>query len=195
MGLYLAPPENAVVVYVDEKPQIQALGRTRPVLPMRPGIPERHTHDYIRHGTTTLFAALEAATGTVTDACYPRRRYGEFLCLLKKVAAAYPGEELHVVCDNYATHKHAEVRTWLARPQNQRITLHFVPDQLLLAEPGGMLLLGYHPPGHPPRHLRLRQPAHIGHRRLHRSLEPAPPAVHLDQGRRPDPRQHPARQD
>jgi transposase len=125
--LYLAPPENAVVVCVDEKTQIQALDRTRPVLPMRPGIPERQTHDYIRHGTTTLFAALEAATGTVTDACYPRHRHGEFLRFLKKVAAAYPSQDLHVVCDNYATHKHAEVRKWLARPGNQRITLHFVP--------------------------------------------------------------------
>jgi transposase len=126
-GLYLAPPENAVVVCVDEKTQIQALDRTRPVLPMRPGIPERQTHDYIRHGTTTLFAALEVATGTVTDACYPRHRHGEFLRFLKKIAAAYPGQDLHVVCDNYATHKHADVREWLARPQNQRITMHFVP--------------------------------------------------------------------
>jgi transposase len=127
VGLSLAPPDNAVVVCVDEKPQIQALERTRPVLPMRPGIPERHAHGYIRHGTTALFAALEVATGTVTDACYPRHRHGEFLRFLKKVTAAYPGEELHVVCDNYATHKHAEVRAWLARPQNQRVTLHFVP--------------------------------------------------------------------
>jgi len=77
--------------------------------------------------TTTLFAALEVATGTVTDACYPRHRHGEFLRLLKKVAAVYPGCELRVVCDIYATHKHAEDRTWLARPENQRITLHFVP--------------------------------------------------------------------
>ena len=127
MGLYLAPPANAVVVCVDEKSQIQALDRTRPVLPMRAGIPERQTHDYIRHGTTTLFAALETATGTVTDACYRRHRHGEFLRFLKKVAAAYPGTELHVVCDNYATHKHAGIRDWLARPANQRITLHFTP--------------------------------------------------------------------
>ena len=127
VGLYLAPPENAVVLCVDEKTQIQALDRTRPVLPMRPGIPQRQTHDYIRHGTTTLFAALNAATGTVTDACYPRHRHQEFLKFLQKTAAAYPGTELHVVCDNYATHKHAEVRKWLGRPDNQRITLHFVP--------------------------------------------------------------------
>src|SRR5580704_16241185 len=126
-GLYLAPPQNAVVVCVDEEPQIQALDRTRPVLPMRPGVPERRTHDYVRHGTTALFAALEVAAGTVTDACYPRRRHGEFLRFLTNVAAAYPGCELRVVCDNYATHKHADVREWLARPDNQRITLHFVP--------------------------------------------------------------------
>jgi len=128
VGLYLAPPENAVVVGVDEESQIQALDRTRPVLPMRPGIPERRTHDYIRHGTTTLFAALEIATGTVTDACYPRHRHGEFLKFLKKVAA-YPGQELRVLCDNYATHKHADVRKWLRHPENQRITLHFVPTR------------------------------------------------------------------
>ena len=127
VGLYLAPPENAVVVCVDEKTQIQALDRTRPVLPMRPGIPERQTHDYIRHGTTTLLAALEAATGTVTGACCPRHRHGEFLTFLKKAAAAYPGTGLHVVCGNSATRKHADVRSWLARPENQRITLHFVP--------------------------------------------------------------------
>ena len=115
------------MVCVDEKPQIQALERTQPVLPMRPGIPERHTRDYVGHGTITLSAALDVATGTVTDACHPRHRHGEFLRFLKKVAAAYPGCELRVVCDNYATRKHAEVRTWLARPENQRITLHFVP--------------------------------------------------------------------
>ena len=127
VGLYLAPQDNAVVVCVDEKPQIQALERTRPVVPMRPGIPGRHTHDYIRHGTTALSAALEVATGTVTDACYPRHRHGEFLRFLKKVAAAYPSCQLHVVCDNYATHKHADVRAWLGRRENHRVTLHFVP--------------------------------------------------------------------
>jgi transposase len=127
VGLYLHPPQNAVVVCVDEKSQCQALERTQPILPMRPGIPERQTHDYARHGVTCLFAALNTATGQVTDACYPRHRHQEFLKFLKKVAAAYPGRELHVVCDNYATHKHADVRTWLARPENQRITLHFTP--------------------------------------------------------------------
>jgi transposase len=127
VGLYLHPPDNAVVVCVDEKSQCQALERTQPILPLRPGIPERQTHDYARHGVTCLFAALEVATGKVTDACYPRHRHEEFLKFLKKVAAAYPGTELHVVLDNYATHKHEDVRTWLARPENQRITLHFTP--------------------------------------------------------------------
>jgi transposase len=125
VGLYLHPPQNAVVVCVDEKSQCQALERTQPILPMRPGIPERQTHDYARHGVTTLFAALEVATGTVIDACYPRHRHQEFLRFLKKVATAYPGTELHVICDNYAAHKHADVRAWLAK--NPRLTLHFTP--------------------------------------------------------------------
>ncbi len=125
VGLYLHPPENAVVVCVDEKSQCQALERTQPILPMRPGIPERQTHDYARHGTTSLFAALNIATGQVIDACYPKHRHQEFLRFLEKVAAAYPAVDLHVVCDNYATHKHADVRAWLAR--NPRVTLHFTP--------------------------------------------------------------------
>ena len=107
VGLYLAPPDNAVVVSVDEKSQVQALDRTAPMLPLRPGLAERRTHDYKRHGTTTLFAALEVATGKITaDACYPRHRHQEFLKFLRKVAAAHPGTELHVILDNYAAHKH-----------------------------------------------------------------------------------------
>jgi transposase len=125
VGLYLNPPGNAVVVCVDEKSQCQALERTQPILPMRSGIPERQTWDYARHGVTCLFAALEVATGQVTDACYPRHRHQEFLRFLKKVAATYPGQQLHVICDNYATHKHPEVNTWLAK--NPRVTLHFTP--------------------------------------------------------------------
>jgi transposase len=126
VGLYLDPPENAVVVSVDEKSQIQALDRTQPMLPLRPGLPARQTYDYKRNGTTTLFAALEVATGKITaDACYPRHRHQEFLRFLKKVAAAHPGVQLHVVADNYATHKHPEVRAWLK--DNPRVTLHFTP--------------------------------------------------------------------
>jgi transposase len=126
VGLYLDPPANAVVVSIDEKSQIQALDRTAPMLPMRPGLPARATYDYKRNGTTTLFAALEVATGKITaDACYPRHRHQEFLRFLKKVAAAHPDVELHVICDNYATHKHPKVKEWLKA--NPRVTLHFTP--------------------------------------------------------------------
>jgi transposase len=125
VALYLNPPERAVVVCVDEKSQIQALDRTAPILPLRPGLPEKATHDYRRHGTTTLFAALEIATGKVTDACYAQHRHQEFGAFLKTVAKAYPRVKLHVVCDNYATHKHPDVVAWLQR--NPRITLHFTP--------------------------------------------------------------------
>ena len=125
VGLYLNPPENAVVLCVDEKSQIQALDRTAPILPMRPGLPEKATHDYQRNGTTTLFAALEIATGKVTDTCYDRHGKAEFLDFMKKVARAYPGRQLHVVVDNYHTHKHDDINRWLAR--NPRVTLHFTP--------------------------------------------------------------------
>ena len=125
VGLYLAPPQNAIVLCVDEKSQIQALDRTAPMLPMQPGLPERRTHDYVRHGTTTLFAALDIATGEVTAACKPRHRHQEFLAFLKQVARAYPDEELHLVMDNYATHKRIEIRDWLAA--NPRIHVHFTP--------------------------------------------------------------------
>jgi transposase len=125
VGLYLDPPEKAVVLCVDEKSQIQALDRTAPILPLRPGLPEKATHDYRRHGTTTLFAALEVATGKVTDACYDRHGKAEFLAFLKKVARAYPRRQLHVVVDNYHTHKHDEINAWLAK--HPRITLHFTP--------------------------------------------------------------------
>jgi transposase/DNA-binding CsgD family transcriptional regulator len=126
VGLYLDPPHNAVVVSVDEKSQIQALDRTQPILPVMPGVPERQTHDYKRNGTTTLFAALEVKTGKVSaDACYQRHTNAEFLKFLKLVAKAHPRVKLHVIVDNYSTHKHANVKAWLAR--NPRVTLHFTP--------------------------------------------------------------------
>ncbi|MFI7494385.1 IS630 family transposase [Kocuria sp. M4R2S49] len=125
VGLYLAPPENAVVLCVDEKSQIQALERTAPSLPMQPEKPAARTHDYLRHGTSTLFAALEIATGHVTAACKPRHRRQEFLAFLKQVARAYPDQQLHVVMDNYAVHKTPEVKAWLAA--NPRFQVHFTP--------------------------------------------------------------------
>ena len=125
VGLYLNPPDKAVVVCIDEKSQIQALDRTAPILPIRPGLPEKATHDYVRHGTTTLFAALEVTTGKVTDACHPRHTHAEFLAFLKQVAKAYPRVSLHVVADNYATHKHPAVQAWLAK--HRRVQMHFTP--------------------------------------------------------------------
>jgi transposase len=125
VGLYLHPPEKAVVLCVDEKSQVQALDRTAPILPIMPGVPERQTHDYVRNGTTTLFAALDVATGRIEQTCLPRHRHQEFLRFLKQVAKAYPKVKLHLVLDNYATHKHPAVQAWLAR--NPRITLHFTP--------------------------------------------------------------------
>jgi len=125
VGLYLAPPEDAIVLSIDEKSQIQALDRTAPILPLQPGLPEKRTHDYVRHGTSTLFAALEVATGKVTAACRPRHRHQEFLRFLKQVASAYPAGQLHLIMDNYATHKRPEIKAWLAA--HPRISVHFTP--------------------------------------------------------------------
>ncbi|PIE25783.1 MAG: IS630 family transposase [Micrococcales bacterium] len=125
VGLYLAPPENAIVLCVDEKSQIQALDRTAPMLPMRPGDVEKRTHDYKRHGTTTLFAALDIATGHVTGAVTPKHRRQEFLAFLRQLDRAYPGQDLHLVMDNYATHKTPEVKAWLEK--HPRFHTHFTP--------------------------------------------------------------------
>ena len=126
VGLYLDPPDHAMVLCVDEKSQIQALNRTQPTLPMGLGYVEGYTHDYVRHGTTTLFAALDIATGRVLAQCRKRHRHEEFLSFLRLVDREVPAElDIHLVLDNYATHKHAKVRRWLAaRP---RFHLHFTP--------------------------------------------------------------------
>ena len=112
VGLYLNPPEKALVLCVDEKSQIQALDRTQPKLQLKPGQIERHTHDYVRHGTTSLFAALNVTTGEVLGQCHARHRHQEFLQFLRAIDKAYPEGEIHLVMDNYATHKHANVRKW-----------------------------------------------------------------------------------
>lgn len=125
VGLYLDPPAGAIVLSVDEKTQIQALDRTQPMLPMKPGQVERHTHDYERHGTTCLFAALEVGTGKVTTDTRDRHTGDDFLAFMRRVARAYPAGELHVVLDNVSTHSTPEVRAWLAR--HPRITFHFTP--------------------------------------------------------------------
>jgi transposase len=126
VGLYLSPPDKAILLSVDEKSQIQALDRTQPILPLRPGLPERQTHDYERHGTTTLFAALNVLDGTVIGECHPRHRHQEFLAFLTKVDASLePDCDVHVILDNYATHKHPAVKRWFSdRP---RYHLHFTP--------------------------------------------------------------------
>jgi transposase len=125
VGLYLHPPENAIVLSIDEKSQIQALNRTQKTLPMQPGQAEKRIHDYVRHGTTTLFAALEIATGQVTGVCKPRHRHQEFLVFLRHLARGYPDQQLHLIMDNYAAHKHPKVKAWLAA--NPRICVHFTP--------------------------------------------------------------------
>jgi transposase len=126
VGLYLNPPEKALVLCVDEKSQIQALDRTQPLLPLRPGIPARQTHDYTRHGTTTLFAALSMLDGKVIGDCMPRHRHQEFIRFLKKIDAETPAElNLHLIVDNYATHKHPRVKSWFKR--HPRFHLHFIP--------------------------------------------------------------------
>jgi transposase len=126
VGLYLDPPARALVLCVDEKSQIQALDRTQPLLPMRPGQPERRTHDYIRHGTTSLFAALDVATGKIIGQCHRRHRAREFRRFLDAIEAAVPAElEIHLVLDNYATHKTPLIRSWLAK--RPRFHLHFTP--------------------------------------------------------------------
>ncbi|MFJ6677379.1 IS630 family transposase [Actinosynnema sp. NPDC091369] len=126
VGLYLNPPEKALVLCVDEKSQIQALDRSAPTLPMMPGLPERRTHDYIRHGITTLFAALDIATGEVIGSIHRRHRAVEFKKFLAKLDKEVPADlEVHLICDNYGTHKHPTVRKWLeAHP---RFHMHFTP--------------------------------------------------------------------
>jgi transposase len=126
VGLYLNPPENAIVLCMDEKSQIQALDRTQPSLPMKPGRAGTMTHDYKRHGTTTLFAALDVLTGTVIGQCLARHRHTEFLKFLKTIDREVPKRlQIHLILDNYATHNHPSVKAWLAK--HPRFHLHFTP--------------------------------------------------------------------
>ncbi len=127
VGLYLNPPDKALVFSVDEKSQIQALDRTQPILPLRPGLPERQTHDYERHGTTTLFAALNVLEGTVIGHCQPRHRHQEFLRFLDRLESSIrdTSQNVHIILDNYGTHKHPEVKTWFAA--HPRYHVHFTP--------------------------------------------------------------------
>ena len=126
VGLYLNPPEKAVVLCLDEKSQVQALDRTQPSLPMKKGRAGTMTHDYKRHGTTTLFAALNVLTGAVIGQCLPRHRHDEFLVFLRRIQREVPrGLQVHVILDNYGTHSHPDVQAWLAK--HPRFHLHFTP--------------------------------------------------------------------
>src|SRR5262245_53305707 len=128
VGLYLNPPDKAIVLCVDEKSQTQALERSQPILPLRPGLPERQSHDYVRHGTLYLFAAYYADTGRVLGRCHQRHRHHEFLAFLEPIDVAFPDDgksQLHLIIDNYSTHKTPKVHRWLLR--HPRFQLHFTP--------------------------------------------------------------------
>ncbi len=196
-GLYLGTnaevPTNAIVLCVDEKSQIQALDRTVPILPMQEGRIERRSHDYYRHGTTTLFAALEIATGQVTGALKPKHRHQEFLAFLRQIERTYRNAvdehgdpvELHLVMDNYAAHKHKNVKTWLA--DHPRFKIHFTPTHapwMNLVEVwfGLVERQAVRRGGLQVRARPERQTPH-----LHRRLEQEGTPLRVDQDRRPDP--------
>jgi transposase len=127
VGLYMNPPDDALILCIDEKSQIQALERTQPVLPMMPGVPERQSHDYYRHGTTTLFAALDALSGTIIGDCKERHTSDDFISFLKTVDKKSPkGKILHVILDNYSTHKKSTVKEYI-ESMDGRFVLHFIP--------------------------------------------------------------------
>jgi transposase len=191
VGPYMAPPEKAIVPCVDEKSQVQALDRTQPTQPLLPGRAEKASHDYVRHGTTSLFAALDVATGKVVGECHRRHRHQEFVAFLDRVASTLvrePGTTVHVVMDDYGTHKHPRTREWFAAP-GVRAALH--ADERLVAESGGTVLRGDHREAHPARLVQERGGTRGGHRGLPAPPEPEAQAVRLDEGRRPDPAQGP----
>ena len=182
VGLYLAPPERALVLCVDEKPQIQAAQGTAPGLPLRPGQAERHTHDYRRHGTLDLFAALDVKAGTVIGACARRHRSIEFRTFLDRVEHSVPpGLEVHLVLDNLKTHKTRLIHDWLVKRPPLPPAFH--TDLGLLAQPGRVLVRAAEPPT--PRAWRLHQHRRAGgsDRGLHRRDQCRSQAVRVDQDR------------
>jgi transposase len=186
VALYHNPPEKAVVLCVDEKSQIQALDRSRPVLPMMPGMPERRTHDYLRHGITSLFAAFNIADGTVISELHRRHRAIEFRQFLAAIDKAVPaGLEVHLVCDNYAHPQHRRDQDLAGTPSAVPRPLH--PDGLVLDEPGRAVVRPADRQADPPRRPHLGPGPGERHQELDRHLERQPPPVHLDQDRRRDP--------
>ena len=173
VGLYVDPPAHAVVLSVDEKSQIQALDRTQPGLPMKKGRAGTMTHDYKRNGTTTLFAALNILEGTVIGRCMQRHRHQEFIRFLNAVEAQVPvGKIVHLILDNYATHKHPKVTAWLAR--HPRFVFHFTPDLGVLAQRRRGLLRQAHPPPPQTRRLPLHRRAPGRHQPLRREANHQP---------------------
>jgi hypothetical protein len=178
---------QAVVLCMDEKSQVQALDGTQPSLPMKKGRAGTMTHDYKRHGTTTLFAALNVLTGTVIGRCLPRHRNTEFLKFLRVIDREVPpGLQIHMICDNYGTHKHANVAEWLAK--HPRFHLHFTP-LLLVAQSGRTVVSGSDRKGPAPGRFSQRKRAHHGDRGLPESHQRQPEAVRLDRYCRTGPRQ------
>ena len=188
VGLYLDPPDHAVVLCVDEKSQIQALQRSQPVLPMGLGYVEGVTHDYGRHGTTTLFAALEVATGTVITDCKTRHRHQEFLGFLRRIDANVPADlDVHLIVDNYVTHKHARVKGVAGEAPAVSRALH--ADLCLLDQPGGTMVRHHHRAGHPPGLVPQRAGSGPVHQSLRRAVQRQGLALRLDRHRPIDPRQ------
>ena len=186
VGLYLDPPERALVFCVDEKSQIQALDRSQPVLPMMPGVPERQTHDYVRYGTTTLFAALDVATGKVIGSLHQRHRAQEFKAFLVKLDKEVPaGLDVHLICDN-CDPQDARGQEVAAGAPPVPAALH--PDRLVLAEPGRALVRRADQQEDTARRPQVRAVSRRRHPGLDRNLEHRPEALRLDQDRRRDPR-------
>lgn len=188
VGLYMDPPLMAMVLCVDEKSQIQALDRTQPLLPLAPGIPGRRTHDYERHGTTTLFAALDIATGAVIGDLHRRHHSSEFLQFLRTIEANVPAVlDIHLVMDNYGTHKTPAIRNWLAR--HPRFHVHFTPTSASwlnqVERSFATLTQGVHPPRHP----SLNPSTRASHKALHQDQQQRSEAVRLVQDRRRHPRE------
>ena len=154
VGLYLEPPGGAVVLSIDEKTQIQALDRTQPVLPITFDATEKRTHDYVRHGTTNLFAALNVGNGQVYGECKPTRNGADFLAFLRKAVKPHVGTDVHVVLDNLSTHTTPEVAAWLQRQPARALSLH--PGRVVVDQPDRDLVRHHHPPVHPPRDVHLR---------------------------------------
>jgi hypothetical protein len=185
--LYHNPPDTAVVLCVDEKSGIQALDRSQPVLPMMPGVPGRRSHDYVRHGTTGLFAAFNIADGTVISALHRHHRAAEFKRFLAKIDKTVPaGLEVHLVCDNLATCKTPAIRAWLARHPRVPAALH--ADRIVLDQPGRTVARVPDRQADPSRRAQERPGPRSRHPGLDRELEPEPAALRLDQDRRGDPR-------